>query len=833
MSSDFYINVLQRGNALLVREIKDGVRIKYKVRYEPTLYVPVQKKTNTLTLDGQFVSPYKLTGISKAKDFLDQYEDQPELVYGLERFHYTWIADNYKGEVDWDFQKLNILSLDIEVRCDNGFPDPAASIEEILCITVKNYANKRILVWGIEEYKNDRDDVNYIHCADEKQMLEKFLNFWEKYDVDIITGWNVKFFDIPYIIGRIEKLLSEKDTQRLSPWKVVHPRNSNIMGRVQLMYDVLGVTVLDYMDLYKKYVYTNQESYALNHIAYVELGEQKHDNPYETFRDWYEKDYQSFVDYNIRDVELVDMLEEKMKLIELQVTMAYEAKINYNDVFSQVRMWDSIIYNFLRDKNIVVPMRNISRKDSKYEGAYVKEPQTGQHNWVMGFDLNSLYPHLIMQYNISPETITDESFPNINVDKMLRQEVDIPDDGSTVTPNGVKFTKDFQGFLPALMEKFYADRVEFKKLTLDAKQKYEDTKDPKYLKDISKFNNIQMARKIALNSAYGAMGNQYFRYYDERVAIAITTSGQLSIRWIEEKVNGYLNKILETENEDYIIASDTDSIYVSFDELVRKSFTGRSVSTEKVVDFLDRVAKEKLEPFIDKSYRDLASYVNAYAQKMEMKREIIADKGIWTAKKRYILNVHDSEGVRYKEPKLKIMGIEAVKSSTPEPCRDKIKEALKVIINSDEKELNDFIQDFRKTFMELEPELIAYPRSCNGVKKWSDSSSLFKKGTPMHVKGALIYNHLLTRNKLGHKYPLIQDGEKIKFLQLRKPNAMQSNVISFMTKLPKEFDLTDMIDYDTMFTKSFVEPLTFILDSIGWQVDRSYGTATTLESLFG
>jgi len=833
MSSDFYINVLQRGNALLVREIKGGTRIKYKVRYEPTLYVPVQKKTNTRTLDGQYVSPYKLTGISKARDFIDQYEDQPELVYGLERFHYTWIADNYKGVVDWDLQKLNILSLDIEVRCDNGFPEVAASAEEILCITVKNYANKRILVWGVEDYENDRDDVNYIRCENETQLLEKFLTFWERYDVDIVTGWNCKFFDIPYIVGRIEKLLTPKDAERLSPWKVVHDRKSNLMGREQLMYDILGVTVLDYMDLYKKYVYTNQESYALNHIAYVELGEKKHDNPFETYREWYTNDYQSFVDYNIRDVELVDMLEEKMKLIELQVTMAYEAKINYNDVFSQVRMWDSIIYNYLREKNIVVPMRNISRKDSRYEGAYVKEPQTGQHNWVMGFDLNSLYPHLIMQYNISPETIIDEKFPNVSVNKLLNQKVDIPDDGYTVTPNGARFTKEYQGFLPGLMDKFYDDRVKFKKLTLEAKQKYEDTKEPKYLKDISKFNNIQMARKIALNSAYGAMGNQFFRYYDERVAIAITTSGQLSIRWIEGKVNEYLNKILETENEDYIIASDTDSIYVTFDELVRKSFAGRDVSTEKVISFLDNVAKKKLEPFIDESYKDLAEYVKAYAQKMEMKREIIADKGIWTAKKRYILNVHDSEGVRYKEPKLKIMGIEAVKSSTPEPCRDKIKEALRVIINSDEIELNKFIQDFRKDFMNMDPEVIAYPRSCNGVKKWSDKSSVFKKGTPMHVKGALLYNHLLDRNKLSHKFPFIQEGDKIKFLQLRKPNILQSNVISFMTKLPREFDLKETIDYDIMFDKSFVEPLIFILDSIGWNIDRSYGTQITLESLFG
>ncbi len=825
--SDFYINVLQRADKLLVREFKDGKRIKHKVKYQPTFYVPVQKETEFKTLTGHYVAPYKCESIYEAKSFLEKYDEQPNLVFGMERFPYTWIAENYDGVVDWDMNKLFILTLDIEVRCDNGFPDPELAEEEMLCITVKNHANGEILVWGLEDYSNDRKDVNYFHCRDEKHLLEKFLEFWDYIGPDVITGWNVKFFDIPYLCNRITKILDEEEIKRLSPWGVVHPRMAHMVNRQMLMFDILGVSILDYMDLYKKYTYTNQESYALNHIAYVELGETKHENPHETFRDWYTNDYQSFVDYNIQDVELVDHLEDKMKLIELHLTMAYEAKINPNDVFSQVRMWDVIMYNFLREKNFIVPMKKPSRKDAKYEGAYVKDPQTGLHNWVMSFDLNSLYPHLIMQYNISPETMAKEGNGQVNVEKMLKKEVDIPHDGYTVTPNGARFRTNQQGFLPALMEKFYSDRVKFKKWTLEAKQRYEDTKDPKYKNEVSKYNNIQMARKIALNSAYGAVGNQYFRYYDEKMATAITTSGQLSIRWIENKVNEYLNKILSTTDVDYIIASDTDSIYVTFDELVSK------VNPKNPVDFLDKVAKEKLEPYITKCFEELAEYVNAYQQKMDMAREVIADKGIWTAKKRYILNVHDSEGVRYAEPQLKIMGIEAVKSSTPEPCRDMIKTALKVIINEDEITLNTFIQDFRKEFMVMPAERIAYPRSCNGLKKWGDSSSIFKKSCPMHIKGALIYNFLLKKNKLSHKYPFIQEGDKIKFIELRTPNIMQANVISFMTKLPKEFDLQETINYDIMFDKSFVEPLTFILEQINWQVDRSYGTQRTLEALFG
>ncbi|SVC85225.1 uncharacterized protein METZ01_LOCUS338079, partial [marine metagenome] len=331
------------------------------------------------------------------------------------------------------------------------------------------------------------------------------------------------------------------------------------------------------------------------------------------------------------------------------MTLAYEAKVNLVDVYSPIRVWDVLIYNFLKEKNIVIPRKKISKKDDKYEGAYVKDPQTGLHNWVMSFDLNSLYPHLIMQYNISPETLAVEGNGDVSVDKMLNQTVSIAEDGHTVTPNGARFRTDAQGFLPNMMETMYNDRVKFKKWSLEAKQKFEDSKDKRYLNEISKYNNIQLARKIALNSAYGAIGNQYFRYYDRRMATAVTTSGQLAIRWIENKVNEYLNKLLDTTDVDYIIASDTDSIYVRFDELVSK------VSPKNPVDFLDKVAKEKIEPYITKCYEELAEYVNAYEQKMEMAREVIADKGIWTAKKRYILNVHDSEGVRYAEPQIKVM----------------------------------------------------------------------------------------------------------------------------------------------------------------------------------
>ena len=828
---DFYTNVLQWGNQLFVRGVENGQRIKKKVRYEPTLFDVVPQKTGYKTLDGKNVLPHPFDSISEAKDWYDSHKKQ-NLVYGNTQYNYCYIGDEYPGDVPWDKDQICIVTIDIEVECENGFPDPKLADEPMLSITMKNHQNKKIMVWGLHDFQNYRDDVTYIQCKDEASLLLKFLDAWRMIEPDIITGWNTEFFDIPYLCNRIRKVFDDDMVKKLSPWGRVHDREVYQMGRKHQAYTIYGVSALDFFDLYRKFTYTTQERYTLDHIAFVELGERKEGNPYDTFKEWYQKDYQSFIEYNITDVELVDKLEDKMRLIELCLTMAYDGKVNMTDVLGQVRYWDIVIYNHLRKKKIVIPQKMEHEKSEKFEGAYVKDPLVGMHKWVMSFDLNSLYPHLIMQYNISPETLVNSGADMVEgmVDKILDGKAK-NDTEHCMTPNGAFFSKKDKGFLPELMEKMYNDRVKYKKLLLKAKQEFEDTGDPAILKRISRYDNIQMAKKISLNSAYGAIGNNWFRYYDLLVATAITTSGQLSIRWIEKSINIYLNKLLETKDVDYVIASDTDSVYITFDKLVNKLFK-EGTPNEKIVNFLDKIASEKLEPFIDKSYQHLAREMNALEQKMFMAREAIADKGIWTAKKRYILNVYDMEGVRFKEPHLKIMGIEAVKSSTPAPCREKIKEALKIIMGGNEKALNTFIQEFRDEFMSLPPEEIAYPRSCNGVEKFTGESSLFAKGAPIHVKGAILYNYSVKKHKLEHKYPLIQEGDKIRFLHLRQPNVYQSSAFSFMTEVPKELDITNKIDYDEQFEKSFVEPLKVITQKIDWLIDSSYGAQGTLEDFF-
>jgi DNA polymerase elongation subunit (family B) len=550
---------------------------------------------------------------------------------------------------------------------------------------------------------------------------------------------------------------------------------------------------------------------------------------YDTFKEFYTKNWQKFVEYNIKDVELVDRLEDKMRLIELAITMAYDAKCNFNDVFYQVRMWDSIIYNYLKEKDIVIPFKKDTKKDSKYAGAYVKEPVPGKYDWVVSFDLNSLYPHLIMMYNISPETLLDAKHPSISVDKILNKSVDFDDYKQySVCANGAMFRKDVRGFLPELMDKIYSERTIYKKKMLAAKQEYEKTPTKDLEKEIARCNNIQLARKIQLNSAYGAVGNEYFRYFRIENAEAVTLSGQVSIRWIENKMNTYLNKILKTDGVDYVIASDTDSIYLNMGPLVECVYKGREKTNEKVVGFLDKICKMELEPYIEDSYKELAEYVNAYEQKMQMKRENIADRGIWTAKKRYILNVWDSEGVRYSEPKLKIMGIEAVKSSTPAPCRQMIKDALKLIMTKTEDDLIEYVDKSRKTFYSLPPEEISFPRTANNINKYRSYSSIYEKKCPIHIRGCLLYNHYTKEKNLNNKYPIINNGEKIKFCYLKNPNPIRENVLSFVQQFPKELNLIKYVDYELQFEKGFIDPLKTILQCIGWGIEKT----NTLESLF-
>lgn len=842
----FYTNVVQWGNYILYRGIKNGQKIKERIEYSPSLYLPSKKPTEFKNLKGDFLQQKIFGNIKEAKDYIKQYDNVSGMtIYGNRSFQYAFIADHHKGMVDWEFDKVNIAIIDIETGevPGGGFPDPYKAEAPITAITIIYPNQNKIYVFGCGEYVSKENEM-YVNCKDEWTLCKKFLMLWIAKCPDVVTGWNTEGFDIPYIINRLRKLLGEEETNKLSPWNNIQERTNNVNGKEFIKYTILGVSSLDYIELYKWYAPggKSQESYKLNHIASVELGDEKVSyEEYGTLQKLYEENFQKFIEYNIKDVLLVMRLDEKLKLLELALTLAYDTKTNYEDVFAQTRMWDALSYSYLLEKNIIVPPKERKEKDSMFEGAYVKEPQIGLHDWVASLDLNSLYPHLMMQYNISPETLIeprdytqemkDVLSQGVTVEKLLNKSIDLSNlKDVTITPNGQFFTTKFQGFLPKMMEEMYVDRKKFKKKMIESQKEYEKESDRSKLFDIEKKiarnNNLQLAKKVSLNSAYGALGSQFFRFYDLRMALAVTKSGQLSIRWIEKKLNEYMNKLLKTE-KDYVIASDTDSIYLDLNGLVSKIMP-KEKNTDVIIEFMDKICEDKIQPFIDKSYSELATYVGAYQQKMQMKREALANKGLWTAKKRYILNVYNNEGVAYKEPHLKIMGLEIVKSSTPSIVREKMKEVIKLVMNNSEEEVQNYIQKFRDEFKKSQPEDISFPRGVNGLRNYSDSSSIYKKGTPIHVKGALLYNHHLKKMNLDKKYPLIQESEKLKFTYLKTPNPFMDTVISFPGKLPTEFGLDKYIDYDLQFEKTFLDPIEVILNCIGWRTENQ----SSLEDFF-
>ena len=843
--SNFYTNVQSFGNNILYRGIQNGKRVKEKIAYSPSLYLPSKKITNYTSLDGDYLDGKKFKDIKSARDYIKQFDgvSGATKIYGQTRFEYAFIADQHQGMVDYDQDKILIGVVDIEVGSENGFPDPYQANEPITAIAIK-YINGDTYVFACGNYdksldkENDTSRVIYVKCRDEYSLCKQFMALWTSKCPDILTGWNTKFFDEPYLINRFRKILGEDEAKKLSPWNYIGERHTKINGRDMIAYNIMGVESLDYIELYKWYAPggKSQESYRLDAIAQVELGEGKISyDEYDNLHSLYRLNFQKFIEYNIKDVELIIKLEDKLKLLELAITLGYDTKCNFEDVFAQTRMWDSLTYSYLFDKGIIVPPRVVKEKDSAFEGAYVKEVQVGKHDWVASFDLNSLYPHLMMQYNISPETLIEpENYTQemrdvlsqgVSVDKLLSKSVDLSElKGVTITPNGQFFRTDFQGFLPKMMEEMYTDRKKYKKLMLQAKQEYENETDEskKYEieKRIAKYNNIQLAKKVSLNSAYGALGSQYFRFYDLRMALGVTTAGQLSIRWIEGKINGWMNRILKTEGKDYVIASDTDSIYLNLGPLV-DSIIQSDKQVEKVITIMDKICEDKIQPFIDKSYQELALYVCAFDQKMEMKREGLSNVGIWTAKKRYILNVYNNEGVQYKEPDLKVMGLEMIKSSTPSVVRDKMRELIKILVSGTENDVQKFIAQFKDQFKHLPVEEISFPRGINGLNTYSHPVTLYTKGTPIHVKGAILYNNKLKQMNLTKKYPLIQEGEKIKFTYLKMPNTFKDSVVSFPGRLPVEFALQDYIDYDTQFEKTFLEPIKVILDCMGWKTEKS------------
>jgi len=784
--------------------------------FKPVFYTQTKAHTEWSGLDGVPIAPVEQPNMREAKHWLEANKDVAgRKIYGNRNYIHQYITQRFPRDIEFKRECIDVGTFDIETEYDDGFPHPREASQRILSITYKSSKSKLYHVWGYGDFDMNKSliqPVRYYRCRDEASLLSKFLDFWSDPDKtpDVITGWNIRFFDVPYLINRTAKILGVEKIKHYSPWRMVDHREITRRGRTEDAYDIKGIEQLDYMELFQKfgYSYGAQESYKLDHIAYVVLGDQK--LSYEesgSLKNLYKDDFQKYIDYNMKDVELIERFEEKMGLITLAMTMAYRGGVNYSDTFGVTNIWESIIYRKLHSEKRMPPAFVPDHGKSKFAGGYVKEPHVGAHDWVVSFDLNSLYPNIIVQWNMSTETLISQAEAS-----GVEYYMNAPDftDDCCVAANGSTYTKKVDGVIPNIIIDYYDDRKSIKKMMLSAESQYQEQKTVELEKEINKLNNQQMAIKILMNSLYGALGNQYFKYFDLRLAEGVTLTGQLAIKWAERAVNEYMNELLKTEDVDYVIAIDTDSLYVNFGPMVEK------FEPKNPVNFLDGICRTHVEPKIKEAYDKLFTRMNCHKERLEMGREVIADRGIWTAKKRYILNVHNSEGVQYAEPKLKIMGIEAIKSSTPEVCRDKFKEIFKILISGSEEDTQAYIKNFKTEFKSLPAEKVAFPRSVSNITDWHDRKSIYKKGSPIHVRGSLLYNKLCKDNKLTKKYELIQNANRIKFCYMKMPNPIQENVIAFPEVLPPELKLDHYIDYDLQFDKTFVEPLKLILDSIGW-----------------
>lgn len=845
--SQFYTEVSQRGNTIFTRGFENGKRFQRKVQYSPYLFMSNKgaSKSTYKTLMGEPVERIDFENIREAKNFTEQYKDVGGMsIYGFTNFIYPYLNDTYPGKVDFDLKLVRKVNIDIECAPeegeDEGFPDIETANQHITAVTC-SYLGK-MYSFSCVPFKNNDPKVTHKQCRTEKELLLEFVVWWESVDPDVVTGWNIENFDIPYIMNRTLRVLGETSAKRLSPWKLLETQTIKVNGDKLETFKPLGVCVIDYLKLYKKFTYTQRENYKLDTIAFYELDERKLDHSeYANLTEFYRKNPQKYLEYNIHDVRIVDRLEEKLGLLALGLTLAYDAKITFNDMFTSIRLWDVIIHNYLLDQGIVVPLEKKFTKTEKFMGAYVQEPKVGKHKYVATFDVNSLYPSIIVQNNMSPETyIGNITIPTVEELLVGGLPEDIFDNlvshNYSLSANGALWDNSTLGAFPALVMSMYKDRKDYQNQLKFYKEKYLETPTKEISDLISVYHNLQLVKKIVLNSLYGATGNPGFRYYQNDYAEGVTYSGKLAIKWVANDINKFVNKALKTSSIDYIVYSDTDSVFVSLGALVDK-YVPEISGIQKMIDFVSKVCSENIEPVIERSFESLKEYMNSKVNNMKMKRENICDTAIFLAKKKYIMNVYDSDNFRYKEPSLYIKGVEAVRSSTPYACREKLKNSLKIIMSGTNKELINYIESFRQEFKTMPFEDVAFPRGCNGIEDYqSEGVTMFntkiityKKGTPIHVRGSIVYNNLLRKNKLDKTYPVIIDAEKVKFCYMKVPNTFRENIISCPGALPKELNIDRFVDYQTQFDKAFLSPIKNITNAIGWKTEERSTLASLLD----
>lgn len=908
MSNQFYTNIDTRGNKVFLRYVEEGEHKAEVIEFAPELYIKTNdpSKADAISMHDEPLQAVQFDDHREMQKFVQQYKDVDGFsVYGTESILNQFVSRVYPGTVSYDPRLIKGAIVDIETFSgdiefqedgsvkviDGPFPDPETAEFPVNLITLHFNQDDTFYVWGLETFKGHKLGtyvhnpesrvgklkVVYFGFDDEHEMLCHYVDFWNKTAFNYWSGWNVETFDNPYLTHRIEKICGESYKKKLSPWNMVQKNTiQGSWGKESTVFDYIGIQMLDYLQLFDKHAFMNPDNMKLDTVAQAVLGEGKVDYKDEgNLNTLYVRNYQKAVEYNIVDVNLIVLMNNKKRFFELTFTLAYLCKSNYQDTLGTVKPWSALTYSMLYDKGVRPKIKSVYEGDTQFGGGFVRDIKGGRFRWTVSCDLNSLYPHLIQQYNLGSETIIEpedlpaevRAIPNFSLDDLVNKRVDLSalkKYNICMTANRAFFKRGKKSIFNEKTRQIYADRKAVKKEMLKLEQELVDLealiekegmtpeREAKVAEleiGIASKDAHQHSLKILMNSLFGAIGNKWFKEcFDIRVAEGITLSGKLSILWIARKLDEYLNNVLKTgetrhrihhinrpaetklevmSGHNYAIYQDTDSCYLDMSKLVDKMFTKEQQKNEveKIVNFLDNLFQKKIEPYIDQCYQELAEYMNADDQRMFMKREVIAPAAIWTSKKRYTMLVADSEGVRYL-PKMyhKTVGLDAVKAQFPKHCREWMLEGYKIALEGTEEQIQEMVSAKKKEFFALPIEKIATPSGVNGLEKYWDRDTLYKSGTPKHVKASLYHNHFLKKFNVQGR-TMIMSGDKILFVGL-KSNPTGCDTIAFQGSFPEEFNLRRYVDYESNWDKNFIAPMNNLLGAIRWEPTK---TATVMD----
>ncbi len=809
-----------------------------------------KKYAYTKNRNGTYLSLYgdKLTRINKWD------EDQPDLFESDVNPEIRVLVDNYTDSDDVS-EGHRVMIFDIEVEVTDGFPDVAKAENKITSIAFNDPVLNKYYCYvldptdklnlGKERTREDGDTI--VSFYDEYDLLNAFYKKYMEIQPTILTGWNVEFFDVPYLYNRSQQVLGQEIANLLSPIQIVR------WNSFKKRYIIAGVSTLDYLSLYKRFTFSQKTSYRLDAIGEDEVGEKK--VSYEgTLNDLYENDLEKFVQYNIQDVKLVKKLDDKLDFIEIARGLAHLGHVPYESIYMSSHYLEGAILVYLKKNNIVAPNKpprpETFNAEDKFTGAYVQDPQRGKHDWVYDLDITSMYPSCIMSLNISPETKLGKIQgwnPEEFLNKKNKKTYSITQGKNTlgvftetelknflsnrdvsVATNGVMYRSDKDGLLPALLRKWFDERVEYRKLS----KKFHEEGD-KEKSDY--FERRQYLQKVVLNSLYGVLGLSVFRFYDVDNAEAVTTTGQSLIKFTKKITNNYYNKELQ-DNLDYCIYIDTDSVFYSATPLVTKRFPNLDIKNEdKMSKAILEIASE-VQSYLNKGYDYFAKkFCNLDKHRFDIKQEVIAKSGLFVTKKRYGLKIINDNGK--KVDKMMVKGLDTVRSSFPIAMKEMLSKLLDdIMMDVPKDKLDKFILNFKKSMKLMDFEKIAIPTGMKGLEKYKDNTDVlftgYKLGTPVHVKSAIFHNDLLRYYKMDKRYEKIINNEKIKWVYL-KQNEFNLSVIAFKgyDDAPQIIDFIKRhINTEKIYEQVLHKKIMMLYEALGW--DEPTDATKTIERFF-